>query len=135
MGNSMHRLKEMLCSELDEITNSGPMSRDKLELIDKLTHSIKSLATIMAMEEGGYSNNSYGGSNASNGSSRGSYENYSGKWFDGRSYGNSGDNSYRRYSRDEFKSNIVERLHSMMSEASSERDREAIKRCIDQIGG
>ena len=48
-------LKEMLCEELDTITRKGELSPGSLEIIDKLTHSIKSLDTIIAMEDAGYS--------------------------------------------------------------------------------
>lgn len=129
MGSSMLKLKDMLCAELDDISNSGPLNRDKLDIIDKLTHAIKSITTIEAMKDSGYSN-------------RGSYDNYSNRWYDGHSMnsygyygGMSGDNSYRRYSRDEFKDHMMEKLNHMMNEASSEKDKEAIRRCMTEIGG
>ena len=53
----MHKMKElrdMLCSELEKISKKGELSTGSLDVIDKLTHSIKSIDTIMAME--GYSN-------------------------------------------------------------------------------
>lgn len=51
----MHELREMLCEELDKITKKGELSAGSLDVIDKLTHSIKSIDTIMAMEDAGYS--------------------------------------------------------------------------------
>lgn len=54
----MEELREMLCEELDKITKKGELSAGSLDVIDKLTHSIKSIDTIMAMEEAGYSNES-----------------------------------------------------------------------------
>lgn len=53
---SMEDLREMLCEELHNITEQGEITSGSLEIIDKLTHSIKSIDTIMAMEEAGYSN-------------------------------------------------------------------------------
>lgn len=54
------KIKEMLCEELDNVTKKGELSAGSLEIIDKLTHSIKSLATIIAMEESsGYSGREY----------------------------------------------------------------------------
>ena len=53
---SMEDLREMLCEELHNITEQGEITSGSLEIIDKLTHSIKSIDTIMAMEESGYSN-------------------------------------------------------------------------------
>ena len=53
---SMEDLRDMLCEELHNITEQGEISTSSLDIIDKLTHSIKSIDTIMAMEESGYSN-------------------------------------------------------------------------------
>ena len=50
------KLRDMLCDELDEITKKGKLSVDALDAIDMITHSIKSIDTILAMEEAGYSN-------------------------------------------------------------------------------
>ena len=52
----MEELRDMLCDELDNITAQGEITTGSLDIIDKLTHSIKSIDTIMAMEESGYSN-------------------------------------------------------------------------------
>lgn len=53
MNNEKYEvLKEMLCEELSAIADSGEMTVGDLEVIDKLTHSIKSIVTIMAMEGG-----------------------------------------------------------------------------------
>jgi len=50
-------LKDMLCEELDKITKRGELSPGSLDIVDKLTHSIKSLETILAMN--GYSGAGY----------------------------------------------------------------------------
>ena len=55
--HKMEELKEMLCDELEEITSEGKLTAGDLDTVDKLTHSIKSIETIMAM--GGYSNTYY----------------------------------------------------------------------------
>ena len=44
-------LKEMLCKELEEITRKGELTAGSLDTVDKLTHAIKSIDTIVAMEE------------------------------------------------------------------------------------
>jgi hypothetical protein len=47
----MEDLREMLCDELDAIVRKdGEISDRDLDIIDKLTHSIKSIDTIEAME-------------------------------------------------------------------------------------
>ena len=58
----MEELRDMLCEELDKITKKGELSAGSLDVVDKITHSIKSIDTIMAMNgySNGYSNrNSY----------------------------------------------------------------------------
>lgn len=52
----IEQLREMLCEELDDLTKKGKLSVDSLDAIDMITHSIKSIDTILAMEESGYSN-------------------------------------------------------------------------------
>ena len=44
-----HDLKAMLFRELEEITRKGELTAGSLETVDKLTHSIKSIDTILAM--------------------------------------------------------------------------------------
>lgn len=63
---SYEKLKKILCTEIDDTVESiikqGRMSMGDLEAVDKLTHSLKSLITTMAMEDSGYSyDNRYSG--------------------------------------------------------------------------
>ena len=51
----MEELREMLCEELDNISDQGEITTSSLDIIDKLTHAIKSIDTIVAMEEANYS--------------------------------------------------------------------------------
>ena len=51
----MKEIKNMLCDELDDIAKHGELTPQTLDMIDKLTHSIKSIDTIEAMKESGYS--------------------------------------------------------------------------------
>ena len=48
--HKMVELREMLSAELDTIVGKGDISTGTLDLIDKLTHSIKSIDTILAMK-------------------------------------------------------------------------------------
>ena len=138
----MHELKEMLCEELEEIAGKGELTAGSLETIDKLTHSIKSLATIMAMEEGGQSHamgggsyrggsyarggNSYrGGSYAQRRDSRGRYSREGGSYARGGRRGG--------YSRDEEKDKMIEKLERMMEQTQDMSVKEAIEQAIDAI--
>ncbi len=134
----MEELKEMLCEELDKIANKGTMSAGDLDMVDKLSHSIKSLSTIEAMDgysqEDGYSmrGNSYArrdgrGRYSREGSYEGSYRGGSNRGSSNRgSY-----NSYRGYSRDG--EDMVEQLEDMLEDAPDMKTKKAIKQAIKHI--
>lgn len=132
---SYYELKRMLCKELDEIAKEGKISSGSLDAIDKITHSIKSLVTIMAMEEGGYS----GAENGYNGNSGARRRDSMGRYADGGSYGRYYDDrnmsgySGRRYSRDEGKSHMIKEFEKLMDKASSQEEKEVIMSALNQL--
>jgi hypothetical protein len=100
----------MLCDELDEVVKQGGINSGLLDQIDKITHSIKSIDTIEAMQSQG----SYRG---------GSYER-------GGSYD---DGSYRRsYERGYSRHDTVEELRAMMKDADS-TTKNAIRKALSEI--
>ena len=125
----MHELKDKLCDELEEIARKGELGAGDLEIIHKLTDTIKNIDKIeMMKEDGGYSR--------------------VGDWeIEGRAY-NRG-NSYRRkrdsmgrysrdgYSRDDRYSRdgdrMMEEMESLLDRAGSEKERRAIRRCMQQM--
>lgn len=125
---SLNKIKEWVCEGLDMVVRENHLDKSNLDVVDKLTHTLKSIETIQAMQQGGYSNgysgrrysmdgewnmNSYtGGSNSNNG---------------GGSYG------YGRYSRSD--NPLADQLRGMLEQANSERDRRAIQDCITKMGG
>lgn len=142
-------VKEMLCRELEEISRKGQIGgAAELEAIDKLTHSIKSIDTIMAMEEAGYSNEnrgSYGGSYDDGRSyARGRYQRRDSR---GRFMSNSYDDGYsermydpyyngdyrRGYSRHDAKESMIEQMRETMQNTSSEDTKEAIRKAIQMM--
>lgn len=54
MTKHLETVRDMLCEELAEIAEGGEV-RGHLADIDKLTHSIKSIDTTLAMQDAGYS--------------------------------------------------------------------------------
>lgn len=147
----MHKLKEKFMDELYELEERASKSNSRisegdLNKIHKLTDTIKNIDKIEALESGGgYSEESnwmadgrmYGMSNArGRNAKRDSMGRYSseggtyggGSYDDGESYarGRGG----RGYSRD---GDMVERLEDMMNDANSEKEREAIRRCLSQL--
>ena len=57
--HSLEKIKDMLMDELDKCAEKDSISNNSLYTIDKLTHAVKSIDTILAMEEAGYSNDGY----------------------------------------------------------------------------
>lgn len=132
----MHELKEKLCEELDEIARKPEMGAGDLEIIHKLTDTIKNLDKIEMLEDGGYSQAGYrdGGSSYNRGSSyanRGKHYvrgHYSRDGYSVEGRGNRGG-----YSRHDAKEAMMEQMEMLMEQAGSEREREAIRRCISQL--
>lgn len=120
MGKSIYDLREMLCEELEKITAQGSLSGEKLKAVDMLTHSIKSIDTIIAMEDAGYSNE-YSNRYSYADNRRDNYNSYVRR--DNRG----------RYSRDDGKDHLMHQLKDMMHE-SDDRERELIKRFMEQMG-
>ena len=121
----MYELKDLLCEELEKIAKEGELTAGSLETIDKLTHSIKSIATIMAMEDAGYSRDYVGkyvgGSYAQRRDSMGRYS-------------RRGSYARRRgYSRDEEKDKMIEKLEKMMEHTDDMNAKNAIEQAINAI--
>jgi len=124
-------LKKMLCRELDEIARQKELSMGDIEVVDKLTHSIKSLVTIMAMEDSGYSyGDGYGGTYRRNEMGRYADGNYD-DGYSGRRYYDGG-YSGRRYSRDEGKSYLIHQFEKLMENASPE-EHEVLQSAINKL--
>lgn len=122
-------LKEMLHKELKEVTKKGELTAGSLDVIDKLTHSLKSLSAI----EGG----------ASHRGSYGSYNSYARYGRDGDGDGRYSEDNFRYstdrgrnsydYSRDAATDAMRHKLESMMREPVSEDTRLALMDCLNKI--
>lgn len=124
----LYELKDRLCEELEEIARKPDMGPGDLELIHKLTDTIKNIGKIeMLEEEGGYSqedgrDDGYGrGMSYARG--RGGYN---------RGVRNTRRDSRGRYSRDDGRSAMMEHLEAALDSAS-DQDRETIKRFMRQL--
>lgn len=134
---ALYELKEKFEMELEELARKGELGAGDLELAHKLTDTIKNIDKICALEEdGGYSE-------AGDWEGRGSYNRGSsyanrGKHFvrghysrDG--YSNRGYSRESGYSRHDAKEQMMAQLEDMMGSVSNEREREAIRRCMEQL--
>lgn len=124
----MHELRDALVTELTKVSQRGVTSAN-LEMIDKLTHSIKSIDTILAM--GGDYSGTYEGDNYG----------YSRNMSYGRGYGNSygRDDGYSyarrrdsmgRYSRDD---ETIQTLRDMMQSTNDTKLKNALRKAIDSV--
>lgn len=129
-------IKKMLCKELDEARDKGRIADiSDLKTIDLLTHSLKSISTIIAMEESGYEGKS------------GHYPMppfmYGNRSFDDQSYDDRSitqrRNAMGQFSRDDYDSysmrrsrdnGMAEELRELMSRAKDEETRMKFKRFI-----
>lgn len=132
-------IKKMLCKELDEMTYNGNgriANREDLEIIDLLTHSIKSVETVIAMNEaqdGGksghylhpynYGRNSFEG-NGGGGLSTAQKRNAMGQ-FSREAY------ESRGYSREE--ADMISNLHDLMARAKDDHTRKKFQRFIEDL--
>ena len=138
----LYKAYDMLDNKLEEITKSGNINASGLEVIDKLSHAMKSIKTIIAMEEADsdYSEDdgSYRGSSYARGRGRNARRDSMGRYSrdDGssyRPYERGGRRSYRGYSGED-KEVMVSQLEQMMNESSDEQTRNAIRQAINALG-
>ena len=133
----MHKIKKMLCEELEEYGNKKSISVSDVEMIHKLTDTVKNIDKIEMLEgDDGYSETYpyyMGGSSYARGRGR-----YAKRDSMGR-YSSDTDDDYserrmdRRYSRDDAKEHMMSRLGSMMDDTADPKEREALKECMRAI--
>ena len=113
----LDKLRKVLCRELENIDTNN-LTVNKLEMIDKITHSIKSIDTINAMEG---THDSYGAS----------YDRYQMDREPGYSY-RRGRDSMGRYSRAGENEELKMHLEDMMNSASGQ-ERHLIERWLKEL--
>lgn len=133
---NLENLKDKLCEELEEYARKQDMGAGDLEVIHKLTDTIKNIDKICMLEEdGGYSaamdGMDYGGGS--------SYANRGKHYVRGHYSRDDGRDGYPmrrdsrgRYSRDDGRSEMMEHLEAAWDSAP-EKDREAIRRFMDKL--
>ena len=132
MNDILMKVKSIVANELDNIPENGQLSFDCVELIYKLIDIWKDCCEIEEKEMGMSYDDGY---------SRGNGYSQRGRmmprYYEGNSYGGSrmggGMSRGGGYSRDDGRHDMVTKLENLMNETHDERDREAIRRMIDQI--
>lgn len=136
----MHKIKKMLCKELEEYGDKKSLSSADVEMIHKLTDTVKNLDKISLLEQGddGYSETYpyyMGGSSYARGRGRYAKRDSMGRYSsdDRASYDNySEERMDRRYSRDDAKDHMMNKLGSMMEDADP-NEREILKDCMRKL--
>lgn len=144
--DDLYGICENVTDELSEAKkkldkSGGKMTAGDLDYIDKLTHTLKSIKTTLAMEEAGedgeYSGNYSGargrGRNARRDSmgrysSDGRMPYYGGMSYDGRMDGRSG----RGYSRDDVKAEMMDHLRELEMSAPDEKTKRMVREWMKQ---
>ena len=129
--NELYELKEMLMKELKEYGSKGELSAGTLDIVDKLTHTIKNLCKIIEeYEDAEYSGNypymSYDGR---------SYRGYRDGMSGARGRMNASRDSMGRYSgeRGYSRTGLADELRGLMADAPDERTRQEIQRLADKL--
>lgn len=154
----IEKIKKMLCKELDEYAMKSKLTGGDLDMIWKLTDTVKNLDKIEMLEEGSeggyseargvrhgmrggmsydddmmYSERRGRGRNAKR-DSMGRYSSeggsYEDSYDDGSSYRN--DTYGRNYSRDDAKDHMMSKLGAMM-EGADPNEREILKDCMRKL--
>lgn len=113
-------LKEMLCKELESITRKGELTAGSLDTVDKLTHSIKSLETIIAMNE------------AQDGES--GYYPYMGRSYQRRDMrGRYSRENRGGYSRDDARDEMISELREIMRDAPDDHTKKRFQSFIREL--
>lgn len=143
----LYNLCEKISDELSEaskkLEKSDKLSAGDIEYLDKLTHMMKSLKTVIAMEESGEYSNDYSGNYS---------RRYDGSYGDGMSYNDGMNGSYARgrtgnvrrdsmgrysrrggYSRDDARQDMINELHDLMNDAPDDRTRQKFERFIAEM--
>jgi hypothetical protein len=136
----MHKIKKMLCKELEEYGDKKSLSSADVEMIHKLTDTVKNLDKIEMLEgNDGYSEtypyymggSSYAGRGRGRNARRDSMGRYSSDM--GSSYDDySEERMDRRYSRDDAKDHLMHKLGEMMEDADP-KQREALEEAMHKI--
>lgn len=134
---SLNKLKEMLHCEIDKIADQGEITAGSLESVGKLLDAIKDIEEIeMSEGEKGYSQRGYGGQIMyypndmyyDNGGSTRGMSRRGGRYYRGNMNSYRGMNSYA-----DGKDQMLDQLQEMMDTAMSDKERQAIQKCMRQI--
>lgn len=124
---NLHKIKKLLLQELEELSSHNNISMPELDVIHKLTDTIKNIDKIVMLErqgdgDDGYSRRygrGYSHAGESDGMSRTGNMNQNRDW-------------YGRHSRDDGRRMITNEVENLMGRLSG-HDREILERLMEQL--
>lgn len=135
----MHKIKKMLCKELEEYGDRKSLSTGDIEMIHKLTDTVKNLDKIEMLEsDGGYSETYpyyMGGASYARGRGRYARRDSMGRYSrdDDASYDDYSERRMSgRYSRDDAKDRLMSALGEAMQDADP-NERDILKEAMRKI--
>lgn len=142
MTRAAEEIKERLCDELNEYAEKSRWTERDVEMIDKISHSIKSLMKYLEMSERWDDNRSFYSRGRSMDRGRYyrddySYDNryYDDRYRNDRYYDNGSSMNRGGYSRDDGDDHkkMIEELENMISNTSDTDIKEAMKKTLSQL--
>lgn len=142
----MHKIKDMLMKELKKYEEKGNISMNSLDVIHKMTDTIKNIDKIEMLEDGGgYSEAMYSRDYSERGGrgysrdgeweARGSYDRGS-SYEGGSSYANRGQHYVRgHYSRDEYSNDGYSERRDSRGRYSRDESKDMMMRKFDEMLG
>lgn len=129
---AMQSIREKLCRELDEVARKPDLGAGDLDILHKITDTIKNIDKIEMLEDGDYSRAGEWEADMRGTYGRGSSYARRGTHYVRGHYSRDGegDRYSERYSRDSMR----EHIEGMMRDAQDDRTREALRRCLDDLG-
>jgi len=133
--HKLYELKDMLCEELEQYGKKGELTAGSLDVVDKLTHTIKNLDKIIEKyEEEDYSNASYARGGQNGNQSNASYAR-GGSYARGRGRNARRDSMGRYSSEGGYSRNdgMIMELRELMQDAPDDRTRQEFERFIQKM--
>ena len=133
---SYDTLRNTLCNELEEFASKGELNTGDLDVIHKLTDTIKNTYKIEMYEDGGYSRGGEWEADMRGAYGRGnSYANRGQHYVRGHYSrdGEGGGHSQRGYSREGNREEMLDKLQMMYENTRKKKEREALRRCLEQM--
>ena len=112
---ALYDLKDMLLKELDEYAEKGDLSAGRLDIIDKLAHAVKSIETIIAMNEYDEDKDRYSRGRGRKRDSMGRYA------------------SRGTYNNGSYDDGMMDELRDIMENVTDERKRHEFQKFINKV--